>query len=576
MITLFSLEIPLFYHACARDTYRGIAGARKSQLYAASAIDTRYYCLNCSTNFKVEHRPAPMSYRYNDAILRCPICGTWLHNMDRFQDVGQLSVTDDSDMIPVRMTLRLTESKDAVTLHVWAKVVQMDTDRRTFISNRQERFKFDIRHRRTTFTYIDQDEDRRLHRVKTLVGSLYEDTIFSKSMLKHINGRNMAFNWHRFHAEPEFELQDKKRRKDVYILLRILRETVQRKWKEIHGYPLKPLFVSGGQVYGLLLIPLFNIAWRLMYPDAGNLPKEFAGGEYPVKSYLRKRCFTPGLVQKYYQNPYSSKRISSVQAVIHQLRLPDIPFIRRQLSKDLLAGPVLLQAFSMARNPDHARMLLRYLDWPDNQDGCSWGFPIIRQALQYWPADTLFPVLGRKGIPLNVLRDVTDMMGRMQGDNLALAKRIPLRKVHDWLVTKIQEIREAGFPLQVPDAIQRRLQMQLDNGYLRFFVPQHSHDLDNASKIFHNCVRTYSDRVRRQECQIVLMTDDTGLMKACLEIRGDALVQAKLKFNRPVSEDAGVNGAIREWCRSAGLVIRTTDVRQIYYPVPIKVERRAV
>ena len=161
------------------------------------------------------------------------------------------------------------------------------------------------------------------------------------------------------------------------------------------------------------------------------------------------------------------------------------------------------------------------------------------------------------------------------GLSLEPMTRIPAGRAHDWLVDKMREIEEKGFALHVPEAIQRRLQMQLDNGYLRFFVPQHSHDLDNASRIFHNCVRTYSNRVANGECQIVLMTDDKGLLKACLEIRGNALVQAKLKFNKPVSADAAVNSAIRDWCRDTGLTIRTQDVRQIHYLVPIT-ERRAV
>ena len=70
------------------------------------------------------------------------------------------------------------------------------------------------------------------------------------------------------------------------------------------------------------------------------------------------------------------------------------------------------------------------------------------------------------------------------------------------------------------------------------------------------------------------MTDDNGLMRACLEVRDNALVQAKLKFNKPVSEDAAINSAIRDWCRMTGLAIKTADVRQIQYLVPI--ERRAV
>ncbi|WP_292017410.1 MULTISPECIES: PcfJ domain-containing protein [unclassified Megasphaera] len=583
METLFYLEIPTFYHAYAREVYSGAAGTHKGRLGPAYVIDERYYCLNCGTNFKVEHRPVPMSYRFNDAVVSCPVCGQWLYNLGHRQEIAVLSAHDEQDSAPIRMTLRLKETKDAVTLHVQARVVHMDADRRTYIYNKQERIQFDIRHRQTVFTYTVRDHGLHTHQVHTKIGKLLDDDLFTHSLLRHINSRNLVFKTHLYHTEPIFEAQDKQRRTDIYLLLKTLREAVQRKWKAIYGYPLKSLFVPSGSHQGLLLFPLFNIAWRLQYPDANNLPRTFSGASYMAQSYLKAMFFTEDLVQAYWQNPYTKKRISSVQAVIRQLGLPDIPFVRQQLSRDLLAGPVLQQVFSIVKSPDYARQLLACLGWKNEPKDAgtpaaryiaAWELDTIRKALRYWPAEAVFPVLRKKTVPLYELRDTVSMMAQMPDDALKQAKRIPIRKAHDWLINKIQEIKEAGFPLRVPDAIRRRLTMQLDNGYLQFFLPRHSHDLDSASKIFHNCVRTYSARVASRDCQIVLMTDDNGLMRACLEVRDNALVQAKLKFNKPVSEDAAINSAIRDWCRMTGLAIKTADVRQIQYLVPI--ERRAV
>ena len=58
------------------------------------------------------------------------------------------------------------------------------------------------------------------------------------------------------------------------------------------------------------------------------------------------------------------------------------------------------------------------------------------------------------------------------------------------------------------------------------------------------------------------MTDDKGMLAACLEVRDNALVQAKLKYNDPVHENQAINDEILKWCRAAGLEIITKDVQK--------------
>ena len=63
------------------------------------------------------------------------------------------------------------------------------------------------------------------------------------------------------------------------------------------------------------------------------------------------------------------------------------------------------------------------------------------------------------------------------------------------------------------------------------------------------------------ECNIVFMADAKGKLTACLEVRRGALVQAKLKHNKPVSANAAINRAVQEWADKAHLKIKTADVR---------------
>jgi hypothetical protein len=67
--------------------------------------------------------------------------------------------------------------------------------------------------------------------------------------------------------------------------------------------------------------------------------------------------------------------------------------------------------------------------------------------------------------------------------------------------------------------------------------------------------------MRRQECNIVPVTDDNGKLVACLEVKAGRLVQAKLKHNKPVHLDAVLNEEVIRWAGKAGLKIDTTDIR---------------
>lgn len=579
MKTLMNLPIPALYRAYARMTYSGRCGTYKNGRPAnESGVDDRYYCLSCGANFKVEHRPVPMTYGYDDTDVICLVCGRLHSRRPPVSDIAILDPSDNGDAAPVSLYLSLTEARDAVTLRVWSMALQMDRDRETRIYPQTELFRFDIRHRQTTYTLRCTHNRSRERQVE--LGGLDDMGILSHSMLCHVRSGNLAFSQGRYSDNPEMLFLGKQRRKNVYILLKKLRDAVQRKWKQFYGYPLSSTFVSYGSRWGMLVFPILNIAWRIQYPDAPNLPKQLNEHPYTAEYYFKSRMFTKDLIQTYRENG-GSRTMSSAQTVIRALGLPDYPFVRRILTRDLLAGPELQQVFRITRTPDYARRLLLALGWADGPHGLEItnhrarkeDYDLIRTTLQAWPVRAILTVLEKPG-GLQQLADTWRMWNRIGEEGRREGRVIPLGRLHDWLVDRIQEIREAGFSLSIPDAVRRRLQMQLDNGYLRFFVPGHSHELDHASGVFHNCVRTYSEDVRDGKCYIVLMTDHTGLMQACLEVRDGGLVQARLKYNKPVSCDGAVNGAVRDWCREAGLYIRTPDVRQVRYPVPI--ERRAV
>ena len=100
--------------------------------------------------------------------------------------------------------------------------------------------------------------------------------------------------------------------------------------------------------------------------------------------------------------------------------------------------------------------------------------------------------------------------------------------------------------------------MQKDS--LKFFLPDTAYELRAGGKEFHNCVYRYAKEASNAMCHIAFMADDKGKLVACLEIREDKLVQAKLKYNNPVFNDMNINNAIIDWCKRSGLEIATTDI----------------
>lgn len=241
--------------------------------------------------------------------------------------------------------------------------------------------------------------------------------------------------------------------------------------------------------------------------------------------------------------------------------------------------------FCIVDNQDHVKDIMERMGWvyQDGQlmrgDSELYYFrEVIYDALEQlsgsWSAVDVMRIA--KGIKsAKDLHDTLHMLRKLSAAELQKARRVRTRELHDWLVDKMVEIRERGFDLPCPESVKRRLQMQLDSGSLKTFLPKHSHELDRVSAEFHNCVKTYSRRVLAKECNIVLMTDDKGKLLACLEVRDGALVQAKLRYNRRVALDGAVNGAVYDWCQRAGLEVKTRDVREPRWPVLIEKERTA-
>lgn len=566
MRTLATLCIPQFYTLYGR-ILGGVGFAQRN----------RYYCAFCHTEFFVDHhvRPGiPGGSGLTDNRIICPCCGHMNLNLMAKRDTGM--IYDDGKGLPVpvpmEMRLEIRETKDCLSLWVWERVIYLEGTVPVRIWKRTEEFRYNLRTRDSFLIIRNTKKARRQYPLY----DIFSDCVYKYSQLFHVNACSLAL----FTDNGKGAwVRDKERTEQVKGLLRTLREALQRKWKKMHGYDLGPLYVGAGPVYGMLLFPLVNLAWRLRYPDGQNLPHVLSETQWDRNSYLEDRLFTSGAKKRYFRYPGDT---GGVRAIIQAFDLPDRPFIRHLLARDLLAAPELKAVLEITEDPYYiTRILLATRRWVQKgtalsyQPASHWSRPavklysLLKEFTQHWSLQSVVHLLEKEE---SLLADCAVMLHRVTDRQREAAYGLKLKNLHNWLVLALRTQQPLeNINLEIPEAVTRRLQMQLESGYLNFFVPDQSKELDQASDAFHNCVKTYRDRVHQGECQIVLMTDDIGRMLACLEVRGNALVQAKLKYNKPVFEDAVVNGAVRDWCRKANLVIETADVHSEQgYLVPLE------
>lgn len=93
--------------------------------------------------------------------------------------------------------------------------------------------------------------------------------------------------------------------------------------------------------------------------------------------------------------------------------------------------------------------------------------------------------------------------------------------------------------------------MQFDS--IKFYLPENSDVLRNIGKIFRNCVGNYVDAVYTGKSNIVLMSDDKGKLKACIEVQNNKLIQAKLFANKPAHNNRQINDEIIKWADKANI-----------------------
>ena len=519
-VSIGSTHIGYICHAGTRDHY----------------IKDYNYCAKCGHEYSGMWRPAGVYYATRSAgwYHTCPACGQH-HTPATLMEVWI------DQTVPRSMTLKLEEIADGARLTVTGASLRVTEDGLWHRGKYREVFKFDARHRRTTHTTQTADGKKATHEI----GNPFDDYIsqYETTMIRHLQRRSC--NEETLHAVTQLMQKLRNRVSDV------LAHKVGHKVSSMYTAP-------GDERTGLLLIPIANIAYRMIFIDAQNLPNVYrVTGE---RDYMM-RNWSCGLRETYLDMDAIRKAPSTVAGVIQSMGFPNVAWVRRALTNFSLYSIRWIQAASelfhdtncagaayekaAGRMLEHSRAITRLIDI-------------------YGEAKTV-RILPDKASALE-WDDHLWMLGQLSEKSYQQLKKMKprIRDLHD--VLQDLQWRDAHPLVDFKyDAARRRLEMQTD--MVKLFLPKKSDDIYQAAKEFHNCVASYTGRIESGMTNVVLMTDDSGKLVCCIETANGYLHQAKLKYNKPACNDAKINAEVIEWARKMGIDYSNCgDVREIRLP----------
>lgn len=513
----------------------------------------RYFCTKCKTEFTVEHIETHRLgyYGYDDGKVNCPACGA------EFKLGSTMLECDEQLNGPLCLTLRLYECKTQIILKANFNMVRLAHDLKepVILGTHTEEYRFDIKSRQVHIKSRECNQDPVILQI--------EDPISARALL--------AGSWLRY-LRNETELV-KPYKPEIVELLKTLRGAVTTKYKELHGYDLSKLFVSSGQTYGWLLMPILNIAYRLQMPEASNLPKAFIQDSSSI--YRPHRALpgnmqvmqTPDLSQKWKIACDLAKGKDCITAMLEAYALPAVKSFRKILQADnIFVIQELAYCYELSRGDLNYTITLYNLiqnKFPEQKD-TYFDMQRIFEKLMCIKTSGVIPVTKVISILKNTdpksIQDTFEILPQLNKSNQQAILRYKITEIHDQATNLLYKQKNPNIKLSVPDYIKNRLMMQKDK--IRFFLPNDSYELKDAGTELHNCVGGYTDKINKGTSCVVLVSDDKGKLVVCIELHQNKLVQAKLACNEPVFTNTKLQAEVLDWCKKCSIAICTSDVRQ--------------
>ncbi|WP_196600047.1 PcfJ domain-containing protein [Pectinatus frisingensis] len=524
--------------------------------YAHDYIDNQnrkvaHYCTECGWEFSVTWPVrSNMGWEYtDDKLVYCPGCGkAYIRKTYKGHNLN-IKVIDMGDIVPLDMTLKLEKFKYGLRLTIKGKemsVKNMSADHELWMKDRYvETITFNLHKRKTIFKRVYGLTN--LEPLEIEIGNPYDETFCKESHLSSL------------YYHPSLKPYKEK----ITNMLHILRREVCRWLTKTTGHKIKHMYKSYGTENSLLLIPIMNIAYRIICLDAPNLSDAVLYSDF-YRQYntqrTRAQIYYPD--EKYLTNDrldFIRKEKDTVSAFIKLAGLPDKRIFRRILTAEPFDFILLSKIYTtFDKNIDNTIAVYKYCTTTSTAT-CSNEiiYPNIEETIkdahkisQYYSGSEVMKLFKHTHNG-NEFHDTAYMLGMMNKKikDKFYKSNPSILTVHDWLASENWKAKHESIDFNIKTPLYKRLIMQIDN--MEFFAPKTSLELYMAGKTFHNCVGTYKDRVINDESQIIFAADDKGKLTICIEVCDNRIVQAKLFANKLVSSNYVLNTAVIDWAEKA-------------------------
>jgi len=497
---------------------------------------TQYFCEECDQAFASAWgvSPGSMSMYERGTYFHCTYCGK-----QHYKNVAYLK---NNEYCPNKVRLSLKTFKDLVVLEVYYDAVFFDGAYRVRSRRGKETFRFDIAKQTATFnSWLNKSP---VHAID--IGNPFELDLFQDSILRFFTADSLVVT---------------NRKPELVAFIKELREAVQNKMEKHFGHKIKSMYVSSGTRHGMFLTPLKNIAFRVTFPDAHNLSEMYREHISDIKVMWERHLITD---YSFIQQAMSIARKGTdfITAVITSTGLPNKAAVRREIEKDFFEYRRLVESFNLVKNYDYAIRMYTTIKLILNKQQARLDmknlFNFLHGMLVKYGESGLVD-LAENAEKINI-DDCSRLYDQLTKDSkrTLMDESIRIRDLHNWMAKKHREQGHKNLILDVPDYIINRLSMQKEQ--IKFFLPKESRELVAAGKELHNCVASYAVAMEGHKKWIVLVANDKGKLVACLEVVGNALVQAKLINNQRLAKDDQLNTEVISWAEKANIDIKTHDV----------------
>lgn len=494
-------------------------------------------CRYCSSVFQFN------SMCHYEAIeeISCPICG-------RHYKKSEIMFSGAYDSyLPYVTVFKILEMKTKIKLKICYTAIQIkDIQSYPNVYDIKEVFTFDIKNSDVIW---EKSKDNKLIEKREIgyitdYEQLREHTALWFFHIKHNIKSGLSLN----------------------SLLKILRDTIQKKENIIHNYTKKSLYVDNVDLKHKLFANVLNLAHKVRFWDSENIIYN--------RNFLRNKSllldnFIDVNFEKSIYILMVTKNISYHRACFEYLSLPYTKTILKNFSYDNI---FLLKLIYKIKNINIANFLFSYYkSWLNSLTYMDFMYNFsslpreIKAICDFYNLFVLkiYPQLQPTKL-LENKQELIDIMNLWYSANNKTKKnfirhKIPFSKAHDWLSIEVAKQAEQEIRFHISKNIINRFNIYMMNTKFQCSCINKYSKLKYIAKQMKNCSAGYKDRINNR-LQLVAIFDNSEKPKVLLEINQDSIVQAKLYRNVPVFRDNLLNDLVIEFAQIAKLKVATDDV----------------